>query len=72
MGVRKRRKGAEGGTRTSGAAGTARTPTTRRGILSLRVAKRVTVPYGVPGSRPDTPGDSAGLWQAAPGQATLD
>lgn len=66
------REGADGGTRTGGAKAL-------HGCLLRRAAKSVTLGRkrqpchgGVPGRAPDTPGNLARLWQAAPGQVTLD
>ncbi|GGU84196.1 hypothetical protein GCM10010498_47710 [Streptomyces cavourensis] len=66
------REGADGGTRTGGAEAL-------HGCLLHRATKSVTLGRkrqpchgGVPGRAPDTPGNLARLWQAAPGQVTLD
>lgn len=66
------REGAGGGTRTGG---TKALPgyTLHRATKSVTsVHKRQPCHAGVPGRAPDTPGNLAKLWQAAPGQVTLD
>ena len=65
-------KGAERGTRSGGAAA----PHGRllHGVTGFVTLRRKQVPChnGEPGPRPDTPGSTERLWQAAPGQVTLD
>lgn len=72
MGVRDLREGAERGTRSGGAAA----PHGRllHGVTGFVTLRRKQVPChnGEPGPRPDTPGSTERLWQAAPGQVTLD
>ncbi|GGT18301.1 hypothetical protein GCM10010207_16650 [Streptomyces atratus] len=72
VGVRDLREGAEGGTRSGGA--TASHGDWPHGVTNghFVLHNRSPCHTGDQGLTPDTPGNTAMLWQAAPGQATLD
>ena len=70
--VRNLREGAEGGTRSGGAAASHGGQLRRVTIGYFTLRKRSPCHTGDQGLTPDTPGNTAMLWQAAPGQVTLD